>query len=212
MQKHVIGWKHVDLHLNCFLYVLWSLSGHIFWKPFGLKTCWMKIIRSTNRLCHTLRTRDGCVQYRRTQSIETEVCSESTSTLCADACSRSIVLKSCCRTKIMQHKKCQRIDEHRTTHSTTQKTCCAWQRCWRWDAHCAFSLTYFFIGTDTTIGSMSLHACGRHKMQICQFANVAPMVSAPLWGAPEINYCFDLPKCQERVPRISSRGALGLHN
>ena len=99
MQKHVIGWKHVDLHLNCFLYVLWSLSGHIFWKPFGLKTCWMKIIRSTNRLCHALRTRDGCVQYRRTQSIETEVCSESTSTLCADACSRSIVLKSCCRTK-----------------------------------------------------------------------------------------------------------------
>ena len=58
---------------------------------------------------------------------------------------------------------------------------------------------------------MSLHACGRHKMQICQFANVAPMVSAPLSGAPEINYCFDLPKCQERVPRISSRGALGLH-
>ena len=30
---------------------------------------------------------------------------------------------------------------------------------------------------------MSLHACGRHKMQICQFANVAPMVSAPLSGA-----------------------------
>ena len=143
---------------------------------------------------------------------ETEVCSESTSTLCADACSRSIVLKSCCRTKIMQHKKCQRIDEHRTTHSSdTEDVLCVTEMLTMGCPLCIFLEIFFHWNwhNDWLNVITRLWPAQNANLSVCQCSANGLRAAS---GAPEIKYCFDLPKCQERVPRISSRGALGLHN